>query len=196
MSRREEREQRKRQKQVKSADDKLKLLNSLGFGPKVQGTLPNNNEVPKVAPHLLRQIEAESKKPKAIEGSRFGELVTWCVTKKDIDGTWEWGEPRAWTDAEWQEVISPKFQEFQKMTWQQVDSFGSDSGHKMHHGHDLEDLVKEAQQRWLDLGLEEFDDIFRFRLGNERRAWGYILQAHFFMVWWERKHCIYEIADD
>ena len=65
----------------------------------------------------------------------------------------------------------------------------------MHHGHELTDLHDEAQERWLlELDLDEFsDNIFRFRLGNTQRAWGYILQAHFFLVWYERNHIIYTV---
>jgi hypothetical protein len=130
------------------------------------------------------------KEPRALT-SRFAEPVTWCVRKFDGDGEWSWGEQRAWHDAEWSEDIEPKFKEFQQLTWKEVMNMGSDSGHSMHHHQELDTLAEEAQYRWMDLNLEEFDNLFRFRLGNKKRAWGIVVQAHFFMVWWEREHKIY-----
>lgn len=63
----------------------------------------------------------------------------------------------------------------------------------MHHSHDICDIDEGAIERWVELGFEEFDTIFRFRLGNKKRAWGIELQGHFFMIWYERHHKIYEI---
>ncbi len=61
----------------------------------------------------------------------------------------------------------------------------------MHHEQLVGTLVDEAQSRWLELGLEEFDTAFRFRLGNTKRFWGFIVEGHFFGVWWERCHRLY-----
>jgi hypothetical protein len=154
---------------------------------------PTPPQEPKLAPHIVRKLEAEAREPKAVfDGARFDEKVTWCITKADREGAWSWHEARDWDDAEWSQIIGPKFAEFEEMTWAQVDSFSSGSEHKMHHGQPFGRIVDEAQDRWRERGLEEFADaIFRFRLGGTRRAWGYILQAHFHMVWWERHHKIH-----
>jgi hypothetical protein len=114
------------------------------------------------------------------------------MTRIDHLGEWSWAEPRAWTDDEWARDIEPSFREFERMTWAQVDRFASGGGHKMHHAQEFERIVDEAQQRWMALDLAEFaDSIFRFRLGNTKRAWGFIVQAHFHMVWYERQHKIH-----
>mgnify|MGYP001432910050 CR=1 FL=1 len=127
----------------------------------------------------------------AKERSRLGAIVTWCVRKRDIDGMWSWQEPRAWSDDEWHQVIAPAFGEFEKLSWGEVQRQVSGEGHLMHHDQLVGTLVEEAQLRWLELGLEEFDSAFRFRLGNTRRFWGFIVQGHFFGVWWDRNHNIY-----
>jgi hypothetical protein len=80
-----------------------------------------------------------------------------------------------------------------QLTWGEVDQFSSDAGHKMHHGHEISDLVEEAQERWRRLGLEQYDSVFRFRLGGTRRFWGVIVQGHFYGVWWDRVHAIYPV---
>lgn len=152
------------------------------------------NDSPRLAPHLARAAALEAENvPKAIEdGSRFGSRVTWCISKADRQENWSWGEAREWSPEEWDSVIQPPFHQFAQLTWKEIDQFSSDTGHKMHHGHEVGDLINEAQARWRQLNLEQYDSVFRFRLGGQRRrAWGYIVQAHFHFVWWDREHSIY-----
>ena len=158
-----------------------------------QIAVPPTGDAPRLAPHLARAAEEAAKAPKATkDGSRFGSRVTWCITKADRHDNWSWGEARAWTHDEWNNVIRPPFQQFEQLTWQEIDQFSSDTGHKMHHGHEVGDLVDEAQARWRQLDLEQYDSVFRFRLGGQKcRAWGFIAQAHFHLVWWDREHSIY-----
>ena len=131
------------------------------------------------------------KTPKAVkDGSYFAHQMAWCFTKKDVEGAWSWKEPREWSTSEWDELIFPKMTEFAKMTWAFIDTFSSDGGHKMHHTQAVHRISVEAQSRWFELGLDQFDTLFRFRLGGTRRIWGVRLQAHFFMVWSERNHLI------
>jgi hypothetical protein len=147
---------------------------------------------PHLAPNIAIKI-ASDKTPRAIEGGRFKSNVTWCINKADIKDEWSWAEVRAWEQEEWVEYIHPHLKQMEQITWAEVDKLSSGSGHKMHHGHEITDLVKEAQYRWKIIGLEEYDSVFRFRLGGTKRAWGYIVQSHFFMVWWERHHKIYPV---
>lgn len=154
---------------------------------------PSLDKAPRVAPHLAREAAKAAQIPKAImDGSRFGSRVTWCITKADQQDSWSWGEPRKWSQEEWDTMIHPAFQQFEQLTWQEIDNASSDSRHKMHHGHEVGDLIEEAQERWRQLNLYEYDSVFRFRLGGQkRRAWGFIVQAHFNFVWWDREHNIY-----
>lgn len=64
----------------------------------------------------------------------------------------------------------------------EIQSQLSDTSHLMHHDHAISDLCPGAQQRWRNLGYEEFGILFRFRLGNLKRAWDTVVQSHFFMV--------------
>jgi hypothetical protein len=172
---------------------KLKLVAKVAdlHEPKVL-TEPTAESKPRIAPHLLREAEQAAKQPKFIvDGSRFTYHVTWCVTKADQDDAWSWGEPREWALDEWDNVIRPAFDEFARLTWREIDDHSSESGHKMHHEHEISDLIEEAQDRWRALDLEQFDTVFRFRLGGTRRAWGFIVQAHFHLIWWDRLHSLY-----
>ena len=49
-------------------------------------------------------------------------------------------------------------------------------------------LCPAAQRRLLDLRLDEFDELFRFRLGNLERLWGVIHLDVFYPVWWDPEH--------
>jgi hypothetical protein len=159
--------------------------------PKIEA-LPDIEKLPKseVAISTLQT-------PKQIRinenGSRFGLEMTWCARKGDSDGAWSWGEPRAWEDIEWKETILAGLNNLEGLDWQEIQNQSSDSGHLMHHNHDIDDIANEAIERWLELGLEEFDVVFRFRLGNTKRAWGIVLSGHFYMIWWERNHKIYDV---
>lgn len=200
ISKKEKRLQRQQQKidghQKKSIRTKNILLSEKE--PKQAEIVKTSKKELNLAPHLERQnLEAAAKTvpTSTLKKSRFSSNVTWCISKADQLDHWSWGESRAWNTTEWDSDIEPKFIDFTKLTWKEIDSFSSDTGHKMHHSHELNDLHEEAQERWLlYLELDEFsDNIFRFRLGNTQRAWGYILQAHFFLVWYERKHIIYTV---
>lgn len=147
---------------------------------------------PHLAPHLERDIAKTEKKPKVIQdGSRFCSRVTWCISRADRTEHWSWGESRNWEAHEWTLTIRPAFDSFEKLTWGEIDGLSSDTGHKLHHGHEIGDLIEEAQERWRYLNLEQYDSVFRFRLGNMPRAWGFIVQSHFYFVWWDRNHSIY-----
>lgn len=158
-----------------------------------QAATPSADNTPRLAPHLVRASTDADKFPKAIkDGSRFASRVTWCITKADRLDNWSWGEPREWTQTEWSDIINPPFREFERLTWREIHQFASDTGHRMHHDHEIGDLIDEAQERWRLLDLEQYDSVFRFRVGGQkRRVWGFIVQAHFHLVWWDREHSLY-----
>ena len=186
----EKRAKRKAQKQERFEEAKASFVQKVSESH--QPKYISDPDTPKI-PHVASQVnQAAISTPKAIkDGGRFGEIVTWCVKNKDIEGKWSWHCPRQWTDEEWNTDISPHFEEFSQKTWAEIDELASGSGHKMHHDQEISTLIKEARRRWKKLGFEQFDTAFRFRLGGTKRAWGYIVQSHFFFVWWERKHKIY-----
>jgi hypothetical protein len=195
MSKREARELKKALKQEKFEASKAALIEKVKDDHQPRTIIePVTDKAPRIIPNIVQAAAPFDKTPKAIEdGGRFGAPVTLCITKADREGSWSWKENRNWSDSEWNTDIHPHFEEFMQKTWGDIDAAASGSGHKMHHDHQVSDLVKEARRRWKKLDLEQFDSVFRFRLGNKRRAWGYIVQAHFFMVWWERNHRIYPV---
>ena len=80
--------------------------------------------------------------------------------------------------------------DFSRLTWGEIDRQASDTGHKMHHNMDVEQICDEAQLRLIELVLEH-DTIFRFRLGNKPRLWGFRTVANFEVLWFDPTHEIY-----
>lgn len=190
----EARAQRKALALAKFEADKSTLISRVGAqqGPFLE-QLP---EQVRCTPRLgvsIAELEIP-KQPKVGENKgRFGYQMTWCVRKQDVEGAWSWGEPRAWDEAEYANEISVTLNALAGAGWNEIDKHSSDSGHKLHHEHEISDIASEAIQRWRHLGLEQYDTLFRFRMGNKKRAWGVVVRGHFFMVWWERHHRIYAV---
>lgn len=116
--------------------------------------------------------------------------MTWSCDDPDREGAWESGTPRDWEDDVWTANIEPKLGHWSGLTWGEIDAFSSDKGHKMHHGMDVDVITREAQHRLMVLD-KYFDTIFRFRLGNRRRLWGFRILANFDVLWFDPEHEIY-----
>jgi len=113
----------------------------------------------------------------------------------DVEGEWTWGVSRQWSYADWQDVLSPKLEEWSKLTWGEIDRFSSSSGHKMHHNMNTDAICEEAQYRMVE--VDRYSEvIFRFRLGNKRRLWGFRIVNRFEILWYDPTHAIYPVDPD
>jgi hypothetical protein len=108
----------------------------------------------------------------------------------DVEDAWSWGVPRQWCCQEWAEKIEPRFAEWSNLTWAEIDEFGSDSGHKMHHNMECDDICEEAQDRMIEID-RFYDVLFRFRAGNLERVWCYRKVNTFHVLWYDPTHKIY-----
>ncbi|WP_416268404.1 hypothetical protein SD235_13560 [Burkholderia cepacia] len=159
--------------------------------------------LPLVKGPKIAVIPAEAKKEaRAIvdpEASLFDLPMSWCTTQSDRVEKWSWDEPRDWTDEEFAADIQPAFQEMERLTWgvilneHKVPAKGGRHVPK-HHSQAVSSLCQEARDRWANLQLEQYDEAFRFRYGNKKRAWGIRLRDHFYLIWWERNHQIYPVG--
>ncbi|MEQ3704583.1 hypothetical protein [Pseudophaeobacter sp.] len=111
----------------------------------------------------------------------------------DVEGSWSWGVARQWCDHEWSEKIEPRFVEWSNLTWAEIDGFGSDSGHKMHHNMGCDDICEEAQDRMIETD-RFYEVLFRFRAGNLERVWGHRKVNVFHVLWYDPTHQIYPIG--
>lgn len=116
--------------------------------------------------------------------------MTWSCDDPDKDGAWASGTPRDWGDDVWTAEIEPKLGQWGALTWGEIDAFSSDTGHKMHHGMDVDAITDEAQLRLMEID-KYTETIFRFRLGNKPRLWGFRILADFEVIWFDPEHEIY-----
>jgi hypothetical protein len=118
--------------------------------------------------------------------------MTWSCDDPDHEGAWSWGVARKWSDDDWNDDICPKLAEWSKLTWAEVDRFSSDTSHKMHHMTNVEDICDEAQRRLAEVD-KEGEEIFRFRLSNKKRLWGFRIVSEFEILWFDPTHTIYPV---
>lgn len=194
MGSKEARARRKEQRNIKRKQKSVKLAEAfveenISSTPKVQ-CLPDIQKKPSTDARFGSLQVPKQAKTKH-DGSRFGYQMTWCARIADLEGQWSWGEMRGWTEAEWGSDISNGLNNLENLDWSEIQNMNSDTGHLMHHDHDVTTLRDEAVSRWFELEYDQFDTIFRFRLGNLRRAWGLEVQGHFYLIWYERNHLIY-----
>jgi hypothetical protein len=126
--------------------------------------------------------------------SIYQMLMTWTATRADVVGNWSWG-PRCWDLLSWDDIIAPKLANFQTMRWHEIEAAITDSGHHAHHSMPVEVICDECQMRLLE--LEKLDgDIYRFRLGNRRRLWGFRILQNFEILWYDPEHNVYPTDPD
>jgi hypothetical protein len=98
-------------------------------------------------------------------------IMAWTIDRADRKEAWSWG-PREWGDEAWTAVIQPKLIQFQAMYWREIEAARTDTGHRMHHSMPTDIIHSECRDRLSYLDIDN-DEIYRFRLGNRRRLWGF-----------------------
>jgi len=125
-------------------------------------------------------------------GSIYNLQMTWSCDDPDKEGQWSFGVHRDWGDAVWNADIHPKLEHYRQLKWYEIERMSSDTGHRMHHPMDTGDICDEAIGRLVDIG-KVGDTIYRFRLGNMERLWGFRIVAEFHVLWFDPTHQIYPL---
>lgn len=142
------------------------------------------------------QVPDLDKIPRSPDPSNYKKYYfQWCSSHSDTDGKWGWGEERLWSNDEYTKDILPHLNSFNNNHWADVETqtYNGSGGIRrlLNKRQALGTICDEAQRRWIGLDLvSQFEELFRFRLGTNRRIWGVRVQHHFFMVWYERHHKI------
>jgi hypothetical protein len=181
IERKERRLRRKNEKRAKEKEKNARLSQSV--------VLPNRG---------IRSLEIPPivKSPRSIDSRDYLKyFFKWDISEADLLGEWSWGEPRKWNDTEYSRVIESHFSSQTGNIWEEIETQTYDGAGRSRRlknkEQPLDSLIIEAQERWRDFEkLSEFENLFRFRLGTDRRVWGVRIQHCFFIVWYERHHCI------
>ena len=135
------------------------------------------------------------KKPRSVAPDEYRKsYFSWCCSLADIDDCWPWEEAREWSDEEYAETIEPHLNSYKNHSWAHVEAatYNGQGGRRspLNKYQPVDSLHVEAQKRWYELELSQFDELFRLRLGSKKRIWGVRIEHHFYMIWYERGHCI------
>jgi hypothetical protein len=76
--------------------------------------------------------------------------------------------------------------EFESMTWNEI----SVKAKYFHHAIPVNNIISVAQKRLEVMGLHMLDELFRFRLANMERVWGYRDRGTMHLLWWDPDHKI------
>lgn len=134
-----------------------------------------HNKTPKQAfTPLTAKVPREGSRPNV--GS---QKFSWDTRSVDIDGRWGWRSVNA--DALLNEII-PKLQDFESMTWSEVD--GPSGSHFV----SIDACHPDAGARLKELGMEDVEELFSLRISGKKRIWGRREQARLKVLWWDPEH--------
>lgn len=133
-----------------------------------------------------KNIKNQKKIVKKAGYSTDGEKVIWRFDMIDSDGKFAFDLDRK--DFLHYEVMK-KMIDYSNMTWSEIKRQTHDEGKSKHHLLALEELSKEAFERFNVKHLEEYSDsIFSFALQNKLRIVGIRKDANFHVLWYDPQH--------
>ena len=181
-SKKEARLQKKIEKQLKNSTSNVRLVKELGNPHKVVriSSVPDISKGPRIVNSKINYRQ---------------EKFNWNCDHADLDGQWSWGESRLWTDTEFSDQIQSHMNSLIGNNWNEVETltYNGKDGKRRHYNkyQSITSLCTEAQDRWIQIEyLDQFEQLFRMRLGTDRRAWGVRINTFFFLIWYERNHKI------
>jgi hypothetical protein len=141
------------------------------------------------APDVPEPGKRRPRRLQGVEGSGpDGSHPIWRLALLDLEhlGSWSWD-----VGADDLKKIIQFLREMEQLTWAEVRGMLTGGYRRRGPKHKFipaDHLCPEAQRRLVELDLQEFADLFRFRLGNMERLWGAVNEGIFYPVWWDPRH--------
>jgi hypothetical protein len=138
--------------------------------------------MPKRKKTLSKSIETQGGKnlPRQSSATPDQMFPQWSFELLDIGGIWciKNISPEHLSD------LMGRLKNLETMAWAEIkQSTGS-------HHVEKEQLIKPAQNRLIEIGQDDIDELFSLRITGERRLWG-ILQNHILQIlWWDPHHAV------
>lgn len=90
-------------------------------------------------------------------------------------------------------TIIEKLRNYEGMKWSKIiQASGGRTHGNNNHFESISCLIPEAQKRWKELNLEEYDSVFSLRLSGRQRLYGILTDGTFKIVWFDPIHGIYK----
>lgn len=144
------------------------------------------------------EVAAPSKTPVTTEGAgNFNKLVEFSSSNEDRKGQWSWGVDRNWHPNPGDEHVEAFVASYHQVkTWRDVmeeKSYGKNGVKKKHVSYPVSSITKEARDRLKAIEMDDYEEIFRFRMTNLERLYGFVVGATFITVWFDPTHKVYPV---
>lgn len=107
-----------------------------------------------------------------------GGILAWRFNAVDKGGAFAWTNL---SDAKTYKAVVEKLVGYETMS--DTDLIGAGC-----HSIDLENLCPEAQQRLIDIKLDDLDSLFSFRLMQKVRVFGVVRREYLRILWYDPEH--------
>lgn len=142
---------------------------------------------------VIQKESVNGKKiPVAIEdpNSYYSKTPVWSFKNLD-NGYKKWGFVHV---EDLNATVISKLKDYEGMTWGDImKASGGRSHGNNNHFENVSDLIPEAQQRWCELKLDEYDKVFSLRLTGEQRLYGILENGVLKIIWFDQMHEIYSV---
>lgn len=120
------------------------------------------------------------RKPRATPESDRDRSPVWLVGRIDFDGPWCWTK----MDFDALRRVHERLSAFERMTFREIEG-------KQNHQIPVERLGKEARDRLIELGIDEYDEVLSLRVTRVERVWGLRAPNGIYLLWWDPMHSVY-----
>jgi hypothetical protein len=124
-----------------------------------------------------------AKKPKRVLDPEAAkdELISWRLSRVDLDGAWGWRN----IPADQVPSLLQKLCDCERLT------LGELMQRKGTTQIAVEDLPTDAQKRLVEIKQDDVDAIWHLRLGGKLRVWGIVDRSIFYFLWYDPEHTVY-----
>ena len=99
-------------------------------------------------------------------------------------------------DEAWARRVLDFLREVSSSTWMEVRAqlgSGKYAKHRLHHDQEASRLTERAQQRLVQFYSHMGGEMFRFRITDLARLWGFVVDGTFYIIWWDPDHKVYPL---
>ena len=132
---------------------------------------PRKGPIPLVPPKDPKQVRIEAQTPKQ-------QTPVWVFSRLDLNGPWCWSKLQPPVLVQ----ILQRLGNLEKMSWADIEqTTGS-------HFVDIDDLIKDAQDRLKEIQQDDVEQLFSLRVTGKIRVWGIRVDEEFHFLWCDPEH--------